>query len=203
MDSAANLILKITRCRITKCSYANPRDEVKPRNGHELVVAVVARISGCPGQKELSLEDQLDHAKEIIAEFYGGPVELRIVSTIGKGERRDRPELDIIETQLRTRQIDLWIVEDLGRVIRGVDAAILAGIAVDMGTRLLSPDDGVDTNLDHWEEDVIQACAEHVAHNSHTSKRIKHKKMNRFKRYGAATPVESPGYEKTRERENI
>ena len=32
--------------------------EVQPRNGLMLNVGIVARISGCPNQKDLSLEDQ-------------------------------------------------------------------------------------------------------------------------------------------------
>jgi hypothetical protein len=37
-----------------------------PRNEHTLVVGVVARISGGPNQKELSLDDQIDHAKQVV-----------------------------------------------------------------------------------------------------------------------------------------
>jgi tetratricopeptide (TPR) repeat protein len=40
-----------------------------------LATGIVARISGCPNQKELSLEDQEDHGKEVVAEMYEGPVE--------------------------------------------------------------------------------------------------------------------------------
>jgi len=81
------------------------------RTGCELIVCVVARISGCPGRKELSLGDQIDHAKEVTAEYYQGPVELRIVATKGKGENLERPELAVIEQQLRSRELDLLIYE--------------------------------------------------------------------------------------------
>ena len=60
--------------------------ELKPRNGHTLVVGIIARISGCVGQREMSLDDQVDHAKEVVAELNSGPVEYRIIATIGKGE---------------------------------------------------------------------------------------------------------------------
>jgi hypothetical protein len=50
---------------------------LKPRNGHTLAVLVVARISGCASQKELRLEDQVDHGKEVVADMYDGPIELR------------------------------------------------------------------------------------------------------------------------------
>ena len=43
---------------------------------------------------------------------------------------------------------------------------------------------------------MISACRDHVGHNAHTSKRIKHKKMNRFKKFGGATPCEIYGYVK-------
>ena len=61
-------------------------ESLKPRNGHTLVVTIVARISGCQNQKELSLEDQEDHGKEVVAEMYTGPVEYRVIATKGKGD---------------------------------------------------------------------------------------------------------------------
>ena len=78
-----------------------------PRNGHTLVVGIVARISGGQNQKELSLDDQADHGKQVVTEMYRGEVEYRVVSTTGKGERLDRPELAQVEAMLRTRQLDL------------------------------------------------------------------------------------------------
>jgi hypothetical protein len=85
--------------------YAKP---ILPRNGHTLIVAIVARISGCANQKELSLDDQVDHGKQEVQERYNGPVDYRIVATKGKGERLDRPELAKIEEMLRTRELDLF-----------------------------------------------------------------------------------------------
>jgi hypothetical protein len=165
-----------------------------PRNGKFLVVGIVARISGCQNQKELSLDDQVDHAKEVVAELYDGPVEYRVIATKGKGEALDRPELADIEAMLRTGELDLLIVEDIGRLVRGAEAVYLCGVAVDHGVRLLAPNDCIDTAEDSWEEDVISACRDHVGHNAQTSKRIKHKKMNRFKKFGGATPCEVHGY---------
>ena len=84
-------------------SYFSHDAPLVPRNGHTLVVGIVCRISGCQNQKELSLEDQTDHGKEVIAELYDGPVEFRVIATKGKGERLDRPELAEIEAALRSR----------------------------------------------------------------------------------------------------
>lgn len=176
--------------------FGRSSEELVPRNGHTLVVGIVARISGCANQKEVSLEDQEDHGKEVVAELYSvpKPVEYRVIATKGKGERLDRPERAEIEAMLRTRELDLLVLEDIGRLIRGGEAARLCGVAVDHGVRVISPNDCVDTADDTWEEDVLQACKEHVSHNAHGSRRLKHKLMNRFKKYGGATALEPPGY---------
>ena len=172
----------------------NPANrELKPRNGHTLSVLIVARISGCANQKELSLDDQVDHAKEVVAEMYDGPVEYHVIATKGKGERLDRPELMKVERELCTDKHDLGVMEDVGRLIRGSYAVTLWGVGVDHGTRCLAPNDCCDTNDETWEQDLLNACAEHVGHNAHTSKRIKQKKMNRFKKFGGATPCEIAG----------
>ncbi len=166
-----------------------------PKNGHTLVVGIVARISGCADQKEVSLDDQVDHAKEMVAELpCDGPVEYRIIQTKGKGERLDRPELAEVESMLRSGKLDLLILDDLGRLVRGAEASWLCGIAVDNGTRVIAINDCIDTNEDTWEEDVIAACRDHVGHNAHTSKRIKQKLMNRFKKGIGGTSREIAGY---------
>jgi hypothetical protein len=170
---------------------ARRSEALVPRNGHTLVVGVVARISGGPNQKELSLDDQVDHAKQVVAELYDGPVEYRVVATKGKGERLDRPELAEVEDMLRSGALDLLIAEDIGRIVRGTAASELCGIAVDHGTRVIAPNDCIDTAEDAWEGEVISACRDHVGYNAHTSKRLKQKLMNRFKhgRGAAARPV--------------
>jgi site-specific DNA recombinase len=170
------------------------QEVVLPRNGHTLITGVVARISGCANQKELSLEDQVDHAKEEVAELYQGPSEYRVVATKGKGEQLDRPELAEIEAMLRSRELDLLVMEDIGRLIRGAEASRLWGIAVDHGIRCIAPNDCCDTADGNWEQDLLEACAEHVGHNAQTSKRLKKKLMNRFKKYGAITPCPTSGY---------
>ena len=116
--------------------------KMTPRNGHTLVAFLMNRISGCANQKEDSLKDQNDNGRATVAEYYDGPVEFRALSTKGKGERLDRPELEELDAQLRSREIDLLFAEDLGRIIRGGGAARLCGLAVDCGTRVISPRDG-------------------------------------------------------------
>jgi site-specific DNA recombinase len=172
----------------------NHQRQLMPRDGHKLVVGIVARISGCANQKDVSLSDQIDHAKQVVAELYDGPVEFRVIATRGKGESLERPELGDIEKMLRTRELDLLVAEDIGRIVRGAEASWLCGIAVDHGTRVIAPNDCIDTADDTWEEDVIQACRDHVGHNAHTSKRLKQKLMNRFMKSGGAVPLPIMGY---------
>jgi hypothetical protein len=173
---------------------SSPNATLVARNGHTLVVCIIARISGCQNQKELSLDDQADHGKQIVADYYQGPADYRVVATKGKGERLDRPELEEIEAMLRTGELDLVVAEDIGRMVRGAEAVRLCGIAVDHGTRVIAPNDCIDTAEDTWEEDAISACRDHVGHNAHTSKRLKHKLMNRFVKFGGATAREIYGY---------
>ena len=171
-----------------------PVKPVFPRNGHTLVSLLGARISGCANQKELSLDDQVDHGKEVVVDHYIGPTEYRIIATKGKGERLDRPELEQFEAALRTSEIDLFVFEDLGRLVRGAEAVRLLGIGVDHGTRTLVPNDYIDTNDENWEEVALGACREHIGHNAHTSKRLKHKLKNRFEKFGGAMARPIFGY---------
>jgi site-specific DNA recombinase len=173
------------------------RAELRPRNGHTLVVGIVARISGGPNQKELSLDDQIDHGKQVVADEAGdfaGPTRYIEIATTAKGERLDRPELRQIEDLLRRRELDVLVCEDIGRLIRGGEAVRLCGVAVDHGTRVIAPHDRIDTAEEGWEQDVLDACAEHVGHNVHVSKRLKFKLMNRFLKSGEATARPIYGY---------
>ena len=53
--------------------YRQSYQELQPRNGHTLEAGMIARISGCVNQKEVSLEDQEDHGKEVVRELYPEP----------------------------------------------------------------------------------------------------------------------------------
>lgn len=165
-----------------------------PRNGHTLMAGLGARISGCSNQKEESLEDQTDHNKEVVTDLYTGPTEYLIITTKGKGERLDRPELAQIEAEFRKGYLDLFVWEDLGRLVRGVEAVRLLGIAVDHGVRVIVRNDNIDTANDTCEADAIKACADHVAHQPHTSRRLKHKLTNRFLKNGGAMARPIAGY---------
>jgi len=173
---------------------ASRNELVKPRNGRTLVVGIVARISGCANQKEASLEDQIENAKETIRDIYKGPIEFREISTIAKGESLDRPELDEVRALLESRDFDFFVFDDLSRLVRGGEATKLLGLGADNGVRSICICDGIDTIDDTWEEDALNACSENVANNSRTSKRIKQKMMLRFKRRGIVPTRLIAGY---------
>jgi site-specific DNA recombinase len=126
--------------------------------------------------------------------LYEGPVVFRIISTKGKGERLDRPELEEAEAAYNSGKYDLFVYDDLSRLIRGGEAARLLGVGVDHGTRSICIEDGIDTDDGTWEVDALNACSENVAHNERTSKRIKQKCMNRFKKFGWTTRRRIAGY---------
>ena len=59
---------------------------------------------------------------------------------------------------------------------------------------MIVPNDNIDTANDSWETDAIKACADHVAHQQHTSRRLKHKLRNRFQKFGGAMARPIAGY---------
>lgn len=169
-------------------------EELVPRNGRTLRVLIVARISGCASQKEMSLEDQIDNAKEAVADIYSDDVEFTVISTKGKGEALNRPELERIEAAYRSREYDLAVLDELSRLIRGGEAVRFLGIGVDYGTRSICLQDGVDTADGTWEEDALDASSENVAGQNRTSRRLKTKLMNRFRKHGGAPGRPIAGY---------
>jgi hypothetical protein len=168
--------------------------EVVARHGFAEQHHAVACLSGCANQKDLSLEDQEDFARATIAELYDGPIEICVIATTGKGEALDRPELEQIEAAYRSREYDLFVFDELSRLIRGGEAVRLLGIGIDHGTRSICIKDGIDTVDETWESDALDASSKNVAHNQWTSMRIKQKVMNRFKKFGATANRSIYGY---------
>ena len=169
----------------------------KPRNGVLYQALASVRISGCQNQREVSNEDQAEHCRQFLHYLTGGAgLDLNVIACIGKGELLVREELADIERELRTRRYDFFINEDLGRLVRGETAKTLFGIAVDHGTRAISIHDDIDTIHDNWEERALEACADHIGHNRHVSRRIKQKSLNRFRMRGELFQMPIAGYER-------
>ena len=111
--------------------------------------------------------------------------------------------MDEIESAYKSGDYDVFVFDDLSRLIRGGEAARLLGVGVDNDTRSICIDDGIDTIDETWEEDALNACSENVAHNQRTSKRIKQKMMNRFKKSAQLKQLEAEVAQVAREKENL
>lgn len=59
--------------------YGRNEEGSVPKNGVSWEVGIVARISGCASQKEVSLDDQVDHAKQEIADRFQGPANYHVI----------------------------------------------------------------------------------------------------------------------------
>ena len=114
------------------------------KNGHILKVLFVARVSDpAPGKQDLrSLDDQEAKNLEWLKARTDLPLEIKVVAGPGGGERLDRKEyLQLIEL-VETGLWDLVICEDLGRIVRRIQAHLFAELWV-------LPEDGVAGNVSH------------------------------------------------------
>ncbi len=170
-----------------------------PRSGNTFRVLIATRISGGPNQKIQSNVDQRANCVELAkALTTAKEFDFRTIDCVGKGEAIEREEIGAVARELRTRRYDIFLAEDLGRLARDVVAKFLFGIAADYGTRAISINDAVDTWDVNWEEKSLEACADHVGHNRHISRRIKQKTLNRFRSRSELFQQPIPGYERLR-----
>ncbi|HWB54340.1 MAG TPA: recombinase family protein [Tepidisphaeraceae bacterium] len=137
---------------------------LSPRNGRVLQVLAICRIRTL-NQDEQSLEDQEAMYRKWIAEHYGDKVEFQVIKTQGSGEWLDRDEIAEAKRRIETRTIDLVIAEDLGRVMRDLDAVKFCGFAEDFDTRVIAINDQVDTAEDGWDDRALMSAWSHAKNN--------------------------------------
>ena len=118
-----------------------------PRNGHDLKVLGIARIS-TEHQDALSLADQESLYRQWLAQHAGPPFALTMIAGRGSGEWLDRQEALRATAEVETGTYDLVIAEDLGRIFRRVHALLFCELCEDIGTRLIAINDNVDTGQD-------------------------------------------------------
>ncbi|HEY7117184.1 MAG TPA: recombinase family protein, partial [Tepidisphaeraceae bacterium] len=171
----------------------NLEPPLKPKDGLVLLVLAIARIS-TPNQDELSLADQEAMYRDFLRECYSGPTELRVIATQASGEWLDRPEIAEVKQLIATGAFDLVIAEDLGRIMRDLDAVKFCGFCEDHDTRLIAINDHVDTGREGWDDAALLASWGHKKTNEHTSRRIKQRLNSRFERDGGAFGCELFGY---------
>ncbi|MDP6720723.1 MAG: recombinase family protein, partial [Pirellulaceae bacterium] len=163
-----------------------------PRNAHTLRVIGIERIS-TDRQDAASLEDQKALLETFVRDRYDVAVEFVHIATRGSGEWLDRDELIELREFVTTRNFDLVVAEDLGRIMRDLEALMICGHCIDHGTRLIAINDYLDTARPDWEDSAIFAAWRHKKYNHDTANRIKQRLANRFDN-GGTLPLPVAGY---------
>ncbi|HMP06889.1 MAG TPA: recombinase family protein, partial [Lacipirellulaceae bacterium] len=166
---------------VRNISFLSP--PLRPRNGSLLRVLIVARISTIH-QDARSLDDQEALCRRWIEDHYDGPVEFEVIATRGSGERLDRAELRQIEDRIASRELDVLITEDLGRIVRRAHAVTICENCEDDGVRLISINDRIDTGQESWRTLAFFQTMHHEMHNADTARRIRRSLRNRFQNGG-------------------
>ena len=156
---------------------------LRPRNGAELHVLIVARISTVH-QDARSLDDQVALCEGHVRARYPGPVRYTIIQGRGSGETLDRQELADAEAAVESGAYDLAIVEDLGRICRRHRAFDFCELCEDADTRLIALNDSIDSARDDWRLNATFASFKHESGNKDTSKRIRRSLRHRFMQGG-------------------
>ena len=123
-------------------------------------VLIVARVSDPrPGkQDERSVKDQEDRIRSWLAEQMPNGCEIEVFASSGRGEWIDRAEFLELCEKVESGQYNLLVTEDLGRIIRRMQAHIFAEECVDHGVRLIALNDHVDTAESGWQGPVNYWC---------------------------------------------
>ncbi|HUQ69010.1 MAG TPA: recombinase family protein, partial [Planctomycetaceae bacterium] len=167
-------------------------NELKSKNGRQLRVLIVARIS-TDKQDEKSLADQIAYCREHVADLTNLPCDWCEIQSQGSGEHLDRPELLRLTALIEEGDWDLLICEDLGRICRRIHAIVFCEHCEDCDTRVIAINDSVDTADDDWREQSCFAAMRHERYNKDTAKRIRRTHRNRFIQ-GGTLPKRIFGY---------
>ena len=95
--------------------------------GKPLRVVIVARISTV-NQDRAALSAQVELCKQYIRTHFKGPFEFIVIASQGSGEILDRKELLELEDLIVNRKVEIVIAEDLGRIMRRMQAYMLCEI---------------------------------------------------------------------------
>jgi DNA invertase Pin-like site-specific DNA recombinase len=146
-------------------------------------VLIIARISTVH-QDVRSLADQIALCEAYVRDRYAGPINFIHIQGRGSGELLDRKELLDAEAAIESRQYDLVIVEDLGRICRRHRAFDVCEQCEDAATRLIAINDTIDTARDDWRLNALFASFRHESSNKETSRRICRTQRHRFEQGG-------------------
>jgi site-specific DNA recombinase len=119
-----------------------------PKDGQTLQVLVPVRVSDLTKQDERSLGDQRVKVEKFLAENFRYPFELTIFEGRQSGELLDRQEFRKLNELVETGRFDMVVAEDLGRIVRRMQAHMFCENCVDYNTRVIAINDHVDTAQD-------------------------------------------------------
>ena len=160
-------------------------DYGRPKNGRIVKVIGVGRIS-TDNQDELSLGDQealyREHLRRKLPE--GTEFEITVIATRGSGQILDRIEFIELCEMVESGEYDIVIAEDLGRIVRRMQAYIFCEEAEDTATRVIAINDYIDTKDDGWRQATFFASFKHESFCRETARRIRRTLRNRFREGG-------------------
>jgi site-specific DNA recombinase len=151
-----------------------------------LRVLLICRVSS-PGEGKQdirSLDDQEALLRRWLDEHIDQPVEVTVIAGSGSGERLDRRETARAEELVESRQVDLVLAEDLGRIFRRNRALDFCELAEDHDCRVVAINDRVDTSQEGWRMSAGFAAMRHEMYNADTASRIRRTLRNRFSQGG-------------------
>ena len=163
-----------------------------PKRGSKLIVLVITRISTTK-QDVRSLADQLQKCKEYLKLHCKPEIDYKVISSQGSGEHLDRKELLEAEDMVASGNLDLVIVEDLGRICRRHHALAFCELCLDSDCRLIAINDRVDTAGEGWQDSAFISSWHHERSNRDTSNRIRRSLRSRFEK-GEVFQCEIFGY---------
>ncbi len=175
--------------------------ELKPpltaRNGHTLKVILPCRVSDPgPGKQDImSLADQEAMHRRWLSDHTSVPLAITVLAGSGSGECLERREYHQLNELVASNEFDLVLTEDLGRILRRIQAHMLCELCVDHHVRLIACNDHIDTLESGWEDRSIISAWHHERSNRDTSERIKRSHRNRFEQ-GRCLALPIYGYRK-------
>ncbi|HET6572476.1 MAG TPA: recombinase family protein [Fimbriiglobus sp.] len=156
---------------------------LRPRNGVELRVLVIARISTVH-QDVRSLDDQAALCEKYVRDHYPAPVQFTTIQGRGSGEVLDRAGFLRAVEEVESARYDLVITEELARVCRRAQGTIFCETCEDARTRLVAINDSIDTARGDWRLHALFATAKHEMSNRDTAARIRRSLRHRFTQGG-------------------
>jgi len=183
--------------RKSKITVAELKPPLAARNGHTLKVILPCRVSDPgPGKQDImSLADQEAMHRRWLSEHTSLPLSITVLAGSGSGECLERREYRQLIELVESNEFDLVLTEDLGRILRRIQAHLLCELCVDHRVRLIACNDHIDTLESGWEDRSIISASHHERSNRDTSDRIKRTHRNRFEQ-GRCLSLPIYGYRK-------